>query len=388
MGLTCSFCGAKESRRVHIHQGATANICQDCLEVFLDQEVEEVDLSKISMKNLMKPHEIKEELDRYVIGQEEAKRILAVQAYNHYKRLLNKTKTEIEKTNVLLVGPTGGGKTHMIKVLARTLNVPFVIAPATGLTEAGYVGKDVETMLVSLIEKCNGDIELAQKGIIYIDEIDKIVAKNADIGRSRDVGGEGVQQSLLTIIEGSDIIVEIPDPVLRKRSVTINTKNILFICGGAFEGIEDIVKKRQNPSKIKSLGFKSGASINAQVPIIVGDKTDPVDIIEYGFIREFVGRVPLVATVNKLTETDLINILTKVDNSIIKQYQALFKMDSVKLSFDKESLEYVAKEAIKRNVGARGLRGILADKMNQLMYEIPMKDIKKFTITKEYLQSK
>lgn len=388
MGLTCSFCGAKESSRVHIHQGATANICQDCIELLFEQEIEGLDLDKASMEGLMKPHEIKAELDKYVIGQEEAKRILSVEVYNHYKRLANKSKTEIDKTNLMLVGPTGGGKTHLLKVLSRILNVPFVIASATGLTEAGYVGKDVETMLVSLIEKCNGDVKLAEKGIIYIDEIDKIVAKNADIGRSRDVGGEGVQQALLTIIEGAEVIVEIPDPVLRKRAVTINTKNILFICGGAFVGIDEIIKKRQNPKKSKSLGFATNNAVKTEVPETKLGKVDPVDIMEYGFIGEFVGRVPLVVTLNKLTEQDLVDILTKVNNSIVKQYKSLFKMDNVKLDFDKEALEYVAKEAIKRNVGARGLRGILADKMNQLMYEIPMQDVKEYTVTKEYLETK
>jgi endopeptidase Clp ATP-binding regulatory subunit (clpX) len=388
MGLTCSFCGAKKSSRVHIHQGATANICQDCIELLFEQEIEGIDLDKASIEGLMKPHEIKAELDKFVIGQEDAKRILSVEVYNHYKRLANKSKTEIDKTNLMLVGPTGGGKTFLLKVLSRILNVPFVIASATGLTESGYVGKDVETMLVSLIEKCNGDVKLAEKGIIYIDEIDKIVAKNADIGRSRDVGGEGVQQALLTIIEGAEVVVEVPDPILRKKSVTINTKNILFICGGAFVGIDEIIKKRQNPKKSKSLGFNLEAPVNPETPITKIGKVDPVDILGYGFIGEFVGRVPLVVTLEKLTEKDLVDILTKVNNSIVKQYKTLFKMDDVKLSFDKEALEYVAKEAIKRNVGARGLRGILADKMNQLMYDIPMQELKEFTVTKEYLESK
>ncbi|HCL4480285.1 TPA: ATP-dependent Clp protease ATP-binding subunit ClpX [Clostridium botulinum] len=383
--MKCSFCGHEINDRVPGIEGAVANICLRCLEV-CNEEADELKIeSTEKITGLLKPHEIKSEFDKYIIGQEEAKKLLAVEAYNHYKRINSKSKIDIQKTNVMLVGPSGSGKTYIVEILARILNVPFTISDATGLTEAGYVGKDVESILVSLIEKSNGDISLAERGIIYIDEIDKIVSQNPDIGKSKDVGGEGVQQSLLKMIEGSEITVEISGPLLKKRSVTINTKNILFICGGAFNGIEGIAKKRLEPNKHKSIGFNSEESTkyNNEPKYY---KIEPDDMIKYGFINEFIGRVPLIATLHKLTERELVDILTKPKNSIVKQYQALLRMDNVKLKFSKDALEHIAKGALKQGVGARGLRGIIAKKMNELMYFIPMKeDIKEFTVTKEYL---
>lgn len=389
MDLICSFCGTKESGILPVHQGATANICVDCLEILSELKIERKIVDTPTSDELLKPHEIKAELDKYVIGQEEAKKILSVEVYNHFKRLKSKSKIAIEKTNIGLVGPSGSGKTLLVEVLAKVLNVPFVISDATSLTEAGYVGKDVETMIVSLIEKCGGDISKAEKGIIYIDEIDKIVSKGSDLGRRRDVGGEGVQQALLKMIEGTELIVEIPDPVLKKRDVTINTRNILFIVGGAFVGIDEIMKNRLNSKPKRPIGFRIDTDENIsknEVPVAMKAITD--DIVKYGFIEEFVGRVPLIVTLHKLSEEDFINILANSHNSIIKQYQELFKMDKVKLKFEKEALKYVAQEAMKQKVGARALKGILAQKMNELQYEIPLTDVKEFIVTREYLENR
>lgn len=390
MELVCSFCGTSGNKNLKIHQGATANICMNCLEVISELEIEkDLDVS-CENEDILKPHEIKAELDKYVIGQEEAKRVLSVEAYNHFKRLNSKSRIPIEKTNIALVGPSGSGKTFIIETLAKTLDVPFIISDATNFTEAGYVGKDVESMIVSLLEKCEWDVDKVERGIIYIDEIDKIVSKSPDIGRSRDVGGEGVQQALLKMIEGSEVTVKIPNSLLGKKEVTVNTKNILFIVGGAFDGIDKIIKNRLKIKKDKkTIGFKAyPVEEKVEEKTEKPNKVTSEDIIEFGFIEEFVGRVPLVVTLNKLTEEDFVDILKKSKNSIIKQYQTLFKMDNVKLNFEKEALTYIAKEAMNHKVGARALKGILAKKMNELQYELPFMDIKEFVVTKEYLENK
>lgn len=374
----CSFCGLEKENLI---EGLEAYICQDCL----DSAIEENQLKNIynnSELKILKPHEIKAELDKYVIGQEAVKKKLAVEVYNHYKRINSKLNVEFPKSNILLIGPSGSGKTYLLERLSNILNVPFVIGDATELTEAGYVGKDVDSLLFHLIDKAYGDIELAEKGIIYIDEIDKIITRKESGSKSKDVGGEGVQQSLLKIIEGTEYIIE-------ETGEVINTKNILFVCGGAFDGLEKVIEERLNISKKKSIGFCSSLKENDKESIQLENILNKVqleDLMEYGLIKEFIGRLHLIAVLNELTEDDLKNILTKPKNAIIKQYKALLKLDNIKLKFSKDAIEYIAKEAKNRGTGARALKGVISDRLNDLMYELPMNpELKEYTVTKEYL---
>jgi ATP-dependent Clp protease ATP-binding subunit ClpX len=360
-------------------EGLEGYICMDCL----DAAMENKPIDGFDGVKIMTPHEIKQALDKYVIAQDDAKKKLAVEVYNHYKRINKKTSVELPKSNILMIGPSGSGKTYLMEKLSEILNVPLVIGDAPSLTEAGYVGKDVDDLLYELIDKADGDVEKAEQGIVYIDEIDKISGNATDGASTKDVGGTGVQKALLTILGGTDYM-------LPKTGDTINTRNILFVCGGAFEGLDKIIEKRCK--KTSHLGFACNEVKEEETEVF--DKEHPLrlvnseDLKEYGLIREFVGRMHLIVTLEKLTEDDLKNILIKPKNSIIKQYQALLRLDGVKLKFSKDSIDYIVKEAIKKGTGARGLNGILSDRLNDLMYDAPEGDKKEYTITKEYLQKK
>ncbi len=372
--LHCSFCGLPKTDMI---EGIDGYICYDCLEAAM----ENIPVENLDDIKFMKPHQIKKELDKYVIAQDNAKKKIAVEVYNHYKRINKKSSVELPKSNILLVGPSGSGKTYIIEKLSSILNVPLVIGDAPSLTEAGYVGKDVDDLLLELIEKADGDIEKAEKGIIYIDEIDKISGSAEDTASTKDVGGTGVQKALLTILGGTNYSIS-------KTGEVIDTRNILFVCGGAFEGIDKIIEKRCTSSNAVGFGKKSNEDVESF------DKEHPLDcitsddLLKYGLIREFLGRMHLIVTLDKLTEEDLKNILIKPKNAIIKQYQALLRFDGIKLKFSKDSIDYIVKEAMKKGTGARGLNSILSDRLNDLMYDAPEEDIKEYTVTKEFLQKK
>ncbi len=390
--LTCDFCGSNDSLKNPIISGDKACICQSCVttahEIMHNTEKDpeskkEIEPNK-SKITLLAPSELKHLLDDYVIGQCRAKKVLSVAVYNHYKRIFKKTSgddTEINKSNVLLIGPTGSGKTLLAQTIAKHLDVPLAIADATSLTEAGYVGDDVENVVTRLVQAADGDIKKAEQGIIFIDEIDKVARMSENRSITRDVSGEGVQQAMLKIIEGS--VVNVPPKGGRKHpgqdAIQVDTTNILFICGGAFDGLEDIIKKRQGGN---ILGFNQEKITKKDEEELIS-LVEPDDLVKYGLIPELIGRLHMLATLNEITENDMVHILTQPKNALIRQYKKLFKMDDVTLEFEEDALKEISKLAINRKTGARGLRSILEDVMLDIMFDLPTYKDKTITISKE-----